>query len=203
MLASTRINKAIHFREFNWYCLAERHPEMQFLHNVMLFWCFHRLTAPVVSLCVCLHHGRCYTFGIGQGACRRLVLGLATVSRGTAEFLAEGERLQPKVLISSDMFIFQCNSLLFWVSPQSNYSSHVNCGVSKCMSNLQFVLFSQTWIRIMIKADSTFNVFSFSPRCLRLASIYFPCFISIDCALLIDFTGQCLTWLLFVSLADD
>ncbi|RXN10029.1 von Willebrand factor A domain-containing 5B1 [Labeo rohita] len=56
---------------------------------------------------------RCYTFGIGQGACRRLVLGLPAVSRGTAEFLAEGERLQPKVLISPDMFIFQRNSLLF------------------------------------------------------------------------------------------
>lgn len=27
--------------------------------------------------------------------------GLATVSKGTAEFLADGERLQPKVLISS------------------------------------------------------------------------------------------------------
>ncbi|KAI7794448.1 von Willebrand factor A domain-containing protein 5B1 isoform X2 [Triplophysa rosa] len=43
---------------------------------------------------------RCYTFGIGQGACRRLVLGLSTVSRGTAEFLAEGERLQPKMIKS-------------------------------------------------------------------------------------------------------
>ncbi|KAM6976951.1 von Willebrand factor A domain-containing protein 5B1 [Aplochiton taeniatus] len=43
---------------------------------------------------------RCYTFGIGQGACRRLVLGLATVSRGSAEFLAEGERLQPKMIKS-------------------------------------------------------------------------------------------------------
>ncbi|XP_026092945.1 von Willebrand factor A domain-containing protein 5B1-like [Carassius auratus] len=43
---------------------------------------------------------RCYTFGIGQGVCRRLVLGLAAVSRGTAEFLAEGERLQPKMIKS-------------------------------------------------------------------------------------------------------
>lgn len=49
--------------------------------------------------------GRCYTFGIGQSACRRLMTGLAAVSKGTAEFLAEGERLQPKVLISNDMFI--------------------------------------------------------------------------------------------------
>ncbi|XP_048872978.1 von Willebrand factor A domain-containing protein 5B1 [Brienomyrus brachyistius] len=43
---------------------------------------------------------RCYTFGIGQNACRRLVIGLSTVSRGTAEFLAEGERLQPKMVRS-------------------------------------------------------------------------------------------------------
>ncbi|XP_060750007.1 von Willebrand factor A domain-containing protein 5B1 [Tachysurus vachellii] len=41
---------------------------------------------------------RCYTFGIGQGACRRLIHGLATVSRGASEFLAEGERLQPKMI---------------------------------------------------------------------------------------------------------
>ncbi|XP_075947732.1 von Willebrand factor A domain-containing protein 5B1 [Anarhichas minor] len=43
---------------------------------------------------------RCFTFGIGQKACRRLVQGLATVSKGTAEFLAEGERLQPKMIKS-------------------------------------------------------------------------------------------------------
>ncbi|XP_004560423.2 von Willebrand factor A domain-containing protein 5B1 [Maylandia zebra] len=43
---------------------------------------------------------RCFTFGIGQNACRRLVQGLATVSKGTAEFLADGERLQPKMIKS-------------------------------------------------------------------------------------------------------
>ncbi|KAF7666115.1 hypothetical protein LDENG_00120730 [Lucifuga dentata] len=43
---------------------------------------------------------RCFTFGIGQSACRRLVQGLATVSKGTAEFLANGERLQPKMIKS-------------------------------------------------------------------------------------------------------
>uniref|UniRef100_A0A672GZ64 von Willebrand factor A domain containing 5B1 n=1 Tax=Salarias fasciatus TaxID=181472 RepID=A0A672GZ64_SALFA len=43
---------------------------------------------------------RCFTFGIGQSACRRLVQGLATVSKGTAEFLADGERLQPKMIKS-------------------------------------------------------------------------------------------------------
>lgn len=40
---------------------------------------------------------RCYSFGIGPNVCHRLVKGLATVSRGSAEFLTEGERLQPKV----------------------------------------------------------------------------------------------------------
>ena len=40
---------------------------------------------------------RCYSFGIGPNVCRRLVNGLATVSKGSAEFLEEGERLQPKV----------------------------------------------------------------------------------------------------------
>ncbi|KAL3059446.1 hypothetical protein OYC64_014121 [Pagothenia borchgrevinki] len=43
---------------------------------------------------------RCFTFGLGLTACRRLVLGLAAVSRGTAEFLSEGERLQPKMIKS-------------------------------------------------------------------------------------------------------
>ncbi|KAL1020666.1 hypothetical protein UPYG_G00003080 [Umbra pygmaea] len=43
---------------------------------------------------------QCYTFGIGPSACKRLVMGLAKVSKGTAEFLAEGERLQPKMLKS-------------------------------------------------------------------------------------------------------
>lgn len=49
------------------------------------------LTLSIPSPC------RCYSFGIGPSACRRLVQGLAAVSRGSAEFLAEGERLQPKV----------------------------------------------------------------------------------------------------------
>ncbi|MEJ1282212.1 von Willebrand factor A domain containing 5B1 [Cricetulus griseus] len=40
---------------------------------------------------------RCYSFGIGPSVCFRLVKGLASVTKGTAEFLEEGERLQPKV----------------------------------------------------------------------------------------------------------
>ncbi|XP_072888600.1 von Willebrand factor A domain-containing protein 5B1 [Hemitrygon akajei] len=43
---------------------------------------------------------RCYSFGIGQNASRRLVLGLASASKGVAEFLDEGERLQPKMVKS-------------------------------------------------------------------------------------------------------
>lgn len=58
----------------------------------------------LMSLC------RCFTFGIGQNACRRLVQGLATVSKGTAEFLADGERLQPKVLISR--FVYRQQAIL-------------------------------------------------------------------------------------------
>ncbi|XP_013920089.1 PREDICTED: von Willebrand factor A domain-containing protein 5B1 [Thamnophis sirtalis] len=41
---------------------------------------------------------RCYTFGLGKNACRRLLKGLAAVTKGSAEFLAEGERVQPKPL---------------------------------------------------------------------------------------------------------
>ncbi|KAK2509186.1 hypothetical protein MC885_013047, partial [Smutsia gigantea] len=43
---------------------------------------------------------RCYSFGIGPNVCHRLVKGLATVSKGSAEFLVEGERLQPKMVKS-------------------------------------------------------------------------------------------------------
>ncbi|KAI5946893.1 von Willebrand factor A domain-containing protein 5B1 [Manis javanica] len=43
---------------------------------------------------------RCYSFGIGSNVCHRLVKGLATVSKGSAEFLVEGERLQPKMVKS-------------------------------------------------------------------------------------------------------
>ncbi|XP_072333843.1 von Willebrand factor A domain-containing protein 5B1 [Scyliorhinus torazame] len=43
---------------------------------------------------------RCYSFGIGQNVCRRLILGLASASKGAAQFLAEGERFQPKIIKS-------------------------------------------------------------------------------------------------------
>ena len=40
---------------------------------------------------------RCFTFGIGSGASTALVEGLAQAGNGTAEFVKEGERMQPKV----------------------------------------------------------------------------------------------------------
>lgn len=61
-------------------------------------------------VCVCVFARRCFTFSIGQKACRRLVEALATVSKGTAEFLADGERLQPKVL---DFFFIRSSQAAF------------------------------------------------------------------------------------------
>ncbi|XP_042636200.1 von Willebrand factor A domain-containing protein 5B1 [Orycteropus afer afer] len=43
---------------------------------------------------------RCYSFGIGPNVCHRLVQRLASLSKGSAEFLVEGERLQPKMVKS-------------------------------------------------------------------------------------------------------
>ncbi|XP_051493100.1 von Willebrand factor A domain-containing protein 5B1 [Apus apus] len=64
---------------------------------------------------------RCYSFGIGPNACRRLVGGLAAVSGGTAEFLAEGERLQPKMIRSLKKAMAPALSdvSVEWVFPES------------------------------------------------------------------------------------
>ncbi|KAK3547046.1 hypothetical protein QTP86_009246 [Hemibagrus guttatus] len=64
---------------------------------------------------------RCYTFGIGQGACRRLIQGLATVSRGAAEFLAEGERLQPKMIkcLKKSMAPVLSDISIEWLYPET------------------------------------------------------------------------------------
>uniref|UniRef100_A0A8C6YEL6 von Willebrand factor A domain containing 5B2 n=1 Tax=Naja naja TaxID=35670 RepID=A0A8C6YEL6_NAJNA len=43
---------------------------------------------------------RCFTFGLGSAACHQLLRRLAKVSRGQAEFLSPGERLQPKLIKS-------------------------------------------------------------------------------------------------------
>ncbi|XP_023796048.1 von Willebrand factor A domain-containing protein 5B1 [Cyanistes caeruleus] len=64
---------------------------------------------------------RCYSFGVGPKACRRLVQGLAAVSRGVSEFLAEGERLQPKMISSlkKAMAPVLSDVSVEWVFPES------------------------------------------------------------------------------------
>uniref|UniRef100_A0A8C0IC71 von Willebrand factor A domain containing 5B1 n=1 Tax=Bubo bubo TaxID=30461 RepID=A0A8C0IC71_BUBBB len=64
---------------------------------------------------------RCYSFGIGPNACRRLVQGLAAVSRGFAEFLVEGERLQPKMIksLKKAMAPVLSDVSVEWVFPES------------------------------------------------------------------------------------
>ncbi|XP_051518790.1 von Willebrand factor A domain-containing protein 5B1 [Myxocyprinus asiaticus] len=64
---------------------------------------------------------RCYAFGIGPGACTRLVLGLSAVSRGTAEFLAEGERLQTKMIksLKKSMTSVLTDISIEWLYPET------------------------------------------------------------------------------------
>ena len=45
----------------------------------------------------CLIPCRVFTFGIGSGASTALVKALAQAGNGSAEFIKEGERMQPKV----------------------------------------------------------------------------------------------------------
>ena len=40
---------------------------------------------------------RCFTFGIGSGASSALVRGIARAGNGSAEFIADNERVQSKV----------------------------------------------------------------------------------------------------------
>ncbi|NWW14284.1 VW5B1 protein, partial [Oreocharis arfaki] len=64
---------------------------------------------------------RCYSFGIGPNACRRLVRGLAAVSRGISEFLVEGERLQSKMIrsLKKAMAPVLSDVSVEWVFPES------------------------------------------------------------------------------------
>ncbi|KAF6346013.1 von Willebrand factor A domain containing 5B1 [Rhinolophus ferrumequinum] len=64
---------------------------------------------------------RCYSFGIGPNVCHRLVKGLATVSKGSAEFLAEGERLQPKMVksLKKAMAPVLSDVTVEWVFPET------------------------------------------------------------------------------------
>ncbi|XP_054503836.2 von Willebrand factor A domain-containing protein 5B1 [Agelaius phoeniceus] len=64
---------------------------------------------------------RCYSFGLGPNACRRLVQGLAAVSRGVSEFLEEGERLQPKMIrsLKKAMAPVLSDVSVEWVFPES------------------------------------------------------------------------------------
>ncbi|XP_029803188.1 von Willebrand factor A domain-containing protein 5B1 isoform X2 [Suricata suricatta] len=64
---------------------------------------------------------RCYSFGIGPNVCHRLVKGLATVSKGSAEFLVEGERLQPKMIrsLKKAMAPVLSDVTVEWVFPET------------------------------------------------------------------------------------
>ncbi|XP_043926564.1 von Willebrand factor A domain-containing protein 5B2 [Protopterus annectens] len=43
---------------------------------------------------------RCFSFGLGPNACRRLLKGVAKITGGSAEFFGEDERMQPKLIKS-------------------------------------------------------------------------------------------------------
>ncbi|KAJ6656825.1 hypothetical protein lerEdw1_003156 [Lerista edwardsae] len=78
-------------------------------------------TGKVIELVRNQSSTRCYTFGIGQNACRRLVNGLAAVSKGSAEFLVEGERLQPKMIrsLKKAMAPVVSDVTVEWVFPET------------------------------------------------------------------------------------
>lgn len=60
------------------------------------------------------HKSRVFTFGIGSGASTALVNGLAKAGNGTAEFIKEGERMQPKV---SDKYHLDCFKNIHYATP--------------------------------------------------------------------------------------
>ena len=73
-------------------CIAEVKKNILHSRYVMLF-------LLLLDIVVILHNIfiRVFMFGIGSGASTALVNGLAKAGNGTAEFIKEGERMQPKV----------------------------------------------------------------------------------------------------------
>ena len=54
-----------------------------------------------------------FTFGIGSGVSTELVNGIARAGNGKAEFVYEGERMQPKVHIGKQIYIPTYNSYTY------------------------------------------------------------------------------------------
>ncbi|XP_031469125.1 von Willebrand factor A domain-containing protein 5B1 [Phasianus colchicus] len=94
-------------------------------HPRLLFLLSHRAVGSTGMVLELLRNHacstRCYSFGIGPHACRRLVQGAAAVSRGVAEFLVGGERLQPKVIrsLKKAMAPVLSDVSVEWVFPES------------------------------------------------------------------------------------
>uniref|UniRef100_A0A669QQJ0 von Willebrand factor A domain containing 5B1 n=1 Tax=Phasianus colchicus TaxID=9054 RepID=A0A669QQJ0_PHACC len=93
-------------------------------HPRLLFLLSHRAVGSTGMVLELLRNHacstRCYSFGIGPHACRRLVQGAAAVSRGVAEFLVGGERLQPKVRsLKKAMAPVLSDVSVEWVFPES------------------------------------------------------------------------------------
>ena len=57
----------------------------------------HAVIHCVISFSFTLIYHRVFTFGVGSGVSTELVKGIARAGNGRAEFVHEGERMQPKV----------------------------------------------------------------------------------------------------------
>ena len=63
---------------------------------------------------------RCFTFGIGSGASTALVRGIARAGNGSAEFIADDERMQSKV--SDYIFIIAMVQCCFSIEIHFSFS---------------------------------------------------------------------------------
>ncbi|OXB77281.1 UNVERIFIED_CONTAM: hypothetical protein H355_002273 [Colinus virginianus] len=91
-------------------------------HPRLLFLLTHGAADSTGTVLELLRSHSCSTsFGVGPHACSRLVQGVAAVSRGIAEFLAEGERLQPKLIrsLKKAMAPVLSDVTVEWVFPES------------------------------------------------------------------------------------